>query len=171
MRENNETKNDKKNTKMSTLVNAGQRRFDPGQNAAKRGPTAVPNAVNAVKAVVTSSLASPGRQTGSGRVRCGLHVPRVWPPSGSDPGSAAIGSGGPCENTRTLGFSKRPKRRRLGAIFKAPFSLFFFILFFFSLSKLCPNFSRERSSHLSLEFRPSTTSGLRSPSSAATPEP
>ena len=56
------------------MVNAGQRHFDPGQNAAKRGPTAVPNAVNRVKAVVTSSLASsgweadPDRQTGP-RVR------------------------------------------------------------------------------------------------------
>ena len=34
---NEKTKNDKKNTKKSTLVNAGQRCFDPGQNAAKRG--------------------------------------------------------------------------------------------------------------------------------------
>ena len=116
------------------LVNAGQRRFDPGQNASKRGPTAVPNAVNTVKEVVTSSLASPGWGTGPGRIWFGLHVPRVWPPNGSDPGSAAIGSGGPCENTQTLAFIKRPKRRRLDALFKPLFSLFFlFFSRFFSL--------------------------------------
>ena len=57
--------------KKSTLVNAGQRRFDPGQNAAKRSPTAVPNAVNKVKAVVTSSLTSSGRRAGPGRIRFG----------------------------------------------------------------------------------------------------
>ena len=53
------------------MVNAGQRRFNPGQNAAKRGPTAVPNAINRVKAVVTSSLMSPGRRAGPGRIQFG----------------------------------------------------------------------------------------------------
>ena len=168
-----------KNTKCqhwSILVNAGQRRSDRGQNASKRRPNRGPKRSQGdgdVIAGVTGLGSESGSTNGStGRIRFGSDVPRVWPLSGSNPGSAAIGSGGPCENTRTLGFSKRPKRRRLGALFKAPFSLFFFfILFFFSFSKLCPIFSREKSSRLSLEFRPSTTSGLRSPPSAVTPEP
>ena len=130
-----------KNTKCqhwSILVNAGQRRSDRGQNASKYRPNHGPKRGQRgqgggdVIAGVTGLGRGSGSTNGStGRIRFGSDVPRVWPLSGSNPGSAAIGSDGPCENTRTLGFSKRPKRRRLGALFKAPFS-FFFILFYFS---------------------------------------
>ena len=66
--------------------------------------------------MVTSSQTSPGRQTGSGRVRFGLHVPRVWPSNGSDPGSAAIGSDPPDgKHADPRGF-KTPKRRRVDAL-------------------------------------------------------
>ena len=85
------------------MVNAGQRHFDPGQNAAKRGPTAVPNAVNRVKAVVTSSLTSLGRREGPGRIRFGsfadvmddVSAPRARAASATRQrsGSVATGSG------------------------------------------------------------------------------
>ena len=76
--------------------------------------------------MVTSSLMSPGRETGPGQIWIGLHVPRVWPPSGSDPGSAAIGSGGPCENTRTLA-SPKPKTQPFWLQYKNPKKFISFI--------------------------------------------